>query len=71
MNSRHKTSEANTMAQQNATEQKVTEMEANMELRFEEWEEELGKAVEDYFSDWEDDDDTLVALSDKYLCVAE
>ena len=60
------------MAQQNATEQKVTEMEANMELRFEEWEDELGKAVEDYFSDWEDDDDdTLVALSNKYLCVAE
>ena len=51
---------------------KVTlETEANMELRFEEWEEELGKAVEDYFSDWEDDDDTLVALSNKYLCVAE
>lgn len=67
MNSRHKTSEANTMAQNKVT----LETEANMELRFEEWEEELGKAVEDYFSDWEDDDDTLVALSDKYLCVAE
>lgn len=67
MNSRHKTSEANTMVQNKVT----LETEANMELRFEEWEEELGKAVEDYFSDWEDDDDTLVALSNKYLCVAE